>query len=181
MARVWKAWCDRSEGRCFSWFAVARLQCWRCAALTLGVGIGVQGLAAGATSNCRTVYARASSVVVHVCDRIVADFEFGRQGPIVPVWDVSRRPAKKVVKYISSGYGPCNDESCDESSYRFTFLAVGKGRTSVKFRETTPSYPGQTLDSWTVKLTVLPRRKGGAGPAGPTGPTGPSGPTGAAG
>ena len=64
------------------------------------------------------------------------------------------------MKYISSGYGPCNDESCDESSYRFTFLAVGKGRTSVKFRETTPSYPGQTLDSWTVKLTVLPRRKG---------------------
>ncbi len=62
---------------------------------SLGVGIGVQGLAAGATSNCRTVYARASSVVVHVCDRIVADFEFGTQGPIVPVWDVSRRPAKK--------------------------------------------------------------------------------------
>jgi hypothetical protein len=151
---------------------------------SLGVGIGVQGLAAGATSNCRTVYAEGtdtsdppSSVVAHVCDRIVVDFVFGTQGQIVPVWNVSRRPAKKVVKFVSKGYGPF-DDSTDEATYRFHFRSVGKGRTSVKFRETTPSPGYGTLDSWTVKITVLPRRTGGTGPTGPTGPSGPTGTSG---
>ena len=146
----------------------------------LGVGICVQGLAAGATSQCRTVYAEGtdtsnppSSVVAHVCDRIVVDFVFGTQGQIVPNWNVSRQPAKKVVKFVSKGFGPF-DDSTDEATYRFHFRAVGKGRTSVKFRETTASPGYGTLDSGTVKITVLPRRTGGTG--GPTGSTGPSGP-----
>ena len=147
---------------------------------SLGVGIGVQGLGVAATSNCRTVYAEGtdtsdppSSVVAHVCDRIVVDFVFGTQGQIVPVWNVSQKPAKKVVKFVSKGYGPV-DDSTDEATYRFHFQAVGKGRTSVKFRETTPSPGYGTLDSATVKITVLPRRTGGTGPTGPTGPSGPT-------
>src|SRR5437588_3368380 len=149
-----------------------------------GVGMGVQGLATADTSRCRTVYAEGTdtsnpppSVVAHVCDRIVVDFVFGTQGQIVPNWNVSRRPAKKVVKFVSKGFGPF-DDSTDEATYRFHFRAVGKGKTSVKFRETTASPGYGTLDSGTVKITVLPRRTGGTGP---TGPTGPSGPTGTAG
>ena len=151
---------------------------------SLGVGIGVPGLAAGATSNCRTVYAEGtdtsdppSSVVAHVCDRIVVDFVFGTQGQIVPIWNVSQKPAKKVVKFGSKGYGPV-DDSTDEATYRFHFRAVGKGRTSVKFRETTPSPGYGTLDSFTLKITVLPRRTGVTGPTGPTGATGATGPAG---
>ncbi len=131
-------------------------------------GIFVQGVAAGATSQCRTVYAEGtdtsnppSSIVAHVCDRIVVDFVFGTQGQIVPDWNVSRRPAKKVVKFVSKTYGPVNSD--DEATYRFHFLAVGNGRTSVKFRETTYSPGYGTLDSFTVKITVLPRRTGAAG------------------
>jgi hypothetical protein len=148
-----------------------------------GVGVGVQGLAAGATSKCRTVYARGTdtsnpppSVVAHVCDRIAVDFVFGTQGQIVPQWDISRKPARKVVKFMSTGYPPPYSE--DEATERFNFRAVGKGKTSVKFRETTPTPGYGTLDTFTIKITVLPRR---TGPTGPTGPSGPSGPTGTAG
>ena len=143
-----------------------------------GVGMCMPGLAAGAAPTCRTVYARGtdtsnppSSIVAHVCDRIVVDFVFGTQGQIVPDWNVSRKPAKKVVRFVSKGYGPV-DNSTGEATSRFHFRAVGRGKTSVKFRETTPSPGYGTLDSFTLKITVLPRRKGGTGSTGTTGSSG---------
>jgi hypothetical protein len=152
--------------------------------VAMGVGICVQGLAAAGTSNCRTVYAEGTdtsnpprAVVAHVCDRIVVDFVFGTQGQIFPNWNVSRKPAKKVVKFVSKGFGPVNDSN-DEATYRFRFRAVGRGKTSVKFRETTASPGYGTLDSFTLKITVLPRRTGVTGPTGPTGATGATGPAG---
>jgi hypothetical protein len=148
-----------------------------------GMGIGVQGLAAGATSKCRTVYAKGTdtsnppgSVVAHVCDRVVVDFVFGTQGPIVPNWNVSRKPAKKVVKFVSKTFGPV--DSNDEATFRFHFRAVGRGKTSVKFRETTASPGYGTLDSFTLKITVLPRRTGGTGSTGAAGSSGATGPAG---
>jgi hypothetical protein len=139
-----------------------------CATLVvvIGVGFGVQGLASAATSRCRTVYAEGSdtsnppsSVVAHVCDRIVVDFVFGTQGEIVPQWSISHWPAKKVVKFLSRGYGPA--PSNDEATQRFRFQAVGRGKTTVKFKETTPSPGYGTLDTQTLKITVLPRRAAG--------------------
>src|SRR5205807_9102559 len=107
------------------------------------------------------------SVVAHMCDRIEVDFVFGTQGQIVPNWNVSRQPAKKIVKFVSKTYGPVDENG--EATQRFHFRAVGKGKTSVKFRETTadPSYG--TLDSFTLKITVLPRRTGGTGSTRTTG------------
>jgi hypothetical protein len=142
--------------------------------VSLGVGICVQGLAAGATSKCRTVYANGtetsnppSSVVAHVCDRIEIDVEIGTQGQIVPDWNVSRKPARKVVKFVSKTYGSA--DSNGDATQRFHFRAVGTGKTLVKFRETTPSPGYGTLDSFTVKITVLRRRTGGTGSTGATG------------
>lgn len=154
-----------------------------CAAVIVATGAGmcVQGLAAGATSRCRTVYAEGTdtsnpprSIVAHVCDRIVVAFVFGTQGEIVPDWNVSRKPAKKVVKFVSKTSGG-SAGSPDEATYRFHFLAVSKGRTSVKFRETTYSPGYGTLDSFTAKITVRPRRTGGTGPTGATDPSGGAG------
>jgi hypothetical protein len=131
-----------------------------------GMGIGMQGLAAGATSKCRTVYAEGtdtsnppSSVVAHVCDRIEIDFVIGTQGQIVPDWNVSRRPATKVVRFVSKKYGS-SDPSGETATQEFLFRAVGTGKASVKFRETTTSPGYGTLDSATVKITVLPRSTG---------------------
>ena len=130
-----------------------------------GVGIGAQGLASGAaTKQCRTVYARGTDtsnpsgrVVAHVCDRIEIDFVIGTQGEIVPDWNVSRRPAKKIAKFVSKRYGPA--ASSDEGTERFIFQAVGRGRTWVGFRETTPSPGYGTLDTARVDITVQARRK----------------------
>jgi hypothetical protein len=107
----------------------------------------------------------------------VVDFVFGTQGQIVPNWSVSRKPAKKVVKFVSKGFGPVDDSS-GEATYRFHFRAVGRGKTQVKFRETTASPGYGTLDSFTLKITVLPPRTGVTGPTGPTGATGATGPAG---
>jgi len=142
-----------------------------------GMGICVQGLAAAATSRCRTVYAKGTetsnpprSVVAHVCDRIEVEVVFGTQGPIVPNWNVSRQPAKKVVRFVSKTFGSA--DSNGDATQRFHFRAVGRGKTSVKFRETTASPGYGTLDSFTVKITVLPRRTGGTGSTGATGSSG---------
>jgi hypothetical protein len=131
-----------------------------------GMGIGMQGLAAGATSKCRTVYAEGtdtsnppSSLVAHVCDRIDIDLVIGTQGQIVPDWSVSRQPATKVVRFVSKKYGG-SDPSGETATQEFRFRAVGTGRTSIKLRETTASPGYGTLGSVTVKITVLPHRTG---------------------
>ncbi len=130
-----------------------------------GMGIGMPRLAAGASSKCRTVYAEGtdtsnppSSLVAHVCDRIVIDFVIGTQGQIVPDWSISRPPATKVVKFVSKKYG--SDPSGETATQEFLFRAVGTGKASVKLRETTASPGYGTLGSATVKITVLPRRTG---------------------
>ena len=131
-----------------------------------GMGLCLQGPAVAATSKCRTVHAEGTdtsnpptAVVAHVCDRIEIDFVIGTQGQIVPDWNLSRQPAKKIAKFVSKKYGS-SASSGDTATQEFLFRTVSKGKTSAKFRETTSSPGYGTLDSFTLKITVLPRRTG---------------------
>lgn len=132
-----------------------------------GIVVSVQGLAGAASSSqCRTVYAEGTDtsnppgkVVVHMCDRIKIDFVIGTQGQSVPDWNVSRQPARKVMKFLSKRYGS-SDPSGNTATQRFLFRTEGRGKTSVKFRETTASSGNAALESFTVKIIVLPRRTG---------------------
>lgn len=135
------------------------------AVVAIGMGICAPGMAAGASSHCATVYAKGSdtsnppkSLVAHVCDRVEVEFVFGTQGQIVPDWSVSRQPVKKVAKFVSKTFGG-SDPTNETATQDFLFRTVGRGKTVVKFRETAPGY-GE-LDSFTLKITVLARRRKG--------------------
>ena len=118
---------------------------------------------AGAKFSCRTVVVHATdnndipktraSVRVHRCERIKVEFVFATQGQLVYLWQVTREPAKKVLKLRGSGYGP---STSDTGTQIWTYEAVGRGKTSVTFGDFTPSYPNQPAAD-TFKLTVTVR------------------------
>jgi hypothetical protein len=121
-----------------------------CAGMALPAG------AADARTPCRTVVVHAGQargrLVLHRCDRVKVEFLIGTQGEIFPDWEVARKPAAKILKFVSRGYG--TPSSSDTATVIFTYRAVGKGRTSVKFGEYTASYPGVQLESFTLPVTV---------------------------
>jgi hypothetical protein len=128
------------------------------AALT-GIGLFVANAPAGAKPVCRTVYVSTSSesakVTVTPCERLNVGFEFGTQGQIVPVWQVSTKPATKVLKLFSQGYEN-TDPTGETTTQFFLFRVVRRGTATVRFRETTASSP-EALD--TFKLSVTVRRR----------------------
>lgn len=69
------------------------------------------------------------------------------------VWRVTHKPAAKVLKLVSHGYGK---NTSDTGTQIWVYRAVGRGKTSVKFGDFTPSYPHRAAAS-TFKLTVAVR------------------------
>ncbi len=127
--------------------------------LLLMTGPGV----AGAKRFCRTVVVHGTrsdgtprmqaSVSVHRCDRIKVEFVFPTQNTLVYLWRVTHKPAKKVLKLASHGYGKSTAET---GTQVWLYRAVGKGKTYVKFGDFTPSYPNQPAAA-TFKLKVAVR------------------------
>jgi predicted secreted protein len=118
--------------------------------------------AAAAKHSCRTVVVHATnsnavpkkqaSVSVHRCDRIKVEFVFATQATLVYMWRVTHKPAKKVLKLVSHGYGK---NTTDTGTQVWVYRAVGKGKTYVKFGDFTPSYPHQpAADTFKLKATV---------------------------
>jgi predicted secreted protein len=66
---------------------------------------------------------------------------------------VTHKPAAKVLKLVSHGYGK---NTSDTGTQIWVYRAVGRGKTSVKFGDFTPSYPHRAAAS-TFKLTVAVR------------------------
>ena len=121
------------------------------------IELGVASSAA-ARSKCRTVVVNAdvsgsASVKLRRCWQLKVVFEFGTQGEFVPDWEVDRKPSARVLKLLGKSWGQA-DPSGDTAQQTFSYRAVGKGRTSIKFGEYTPSYPGVELDSFKVSATV---------------------------
>jgi hypothetical protein len=131
--------------------------------LATGSGVSVAAGTAAAKSPCRTRVVDGSagtghaSMVLHPCDRVKVEFSFGTQGEIVPDWEMSRRPNRKVFRFVSKKNGPY-DASNDVATVIFLYQATGKGKTSVRFGEYTASYPGTELDSFTLSVVVRQRR-----------------------
>ena len=86
------------------------------------------------------------------CERLNVGFQFGTQGQIVPVWELSKKPAGKVLKLVSQGYDD-TDPTGETATQFFLFRAVGRGTATVKFRETTASSP-DVLDTFKLRVTV---------------------------
>ncbi len=118
---------------------------------------------AGATSSCRTVVVhgtdhnavtrKPASIAVHRCERIKVEFVIPTQTALVYLWRVTHKPATKVLKLRSHGYGKNTSQT---GTQIWMYRASGKGTTSVKFGDFTPSYPHQSAAS-TFKLTVAVR------------------------
>jgi hypothetical protein len=126
-------------------------------AVLASIGLFVANSPAGAKPACRTVRvsaSRESAVTVTPCERINVGFDIGTQGETFPVWDVSKQPAKKVLKYVRGGYENTDNTNGTTTQY-YLFQAVGGGQTTVKFCESTASESG-CLD--TYKLQVIVRR-----------------------
>ena len=122
-----------------------------------GGGLVLAGAPAGAKTVCRTVRPSSSKITVSPCERIDIGFEIGTQGPIFPVWRVSKGPAKRVLKFIRGGYEDTSS-SGDTTTQYFLYQAVGLGRTTVRFCETTASEPGCLATDW-LQVTVRRRRR----------------------
>ncbi len=86
------------------------------------------------------------------CERLNVGFEIGTQGQDFPVWNVSKKPAARLLKLVSDGYEN-NDPSGETSTQYFLFRAIRPGRALVKFRETTASISG-TLETFNLRVTV---------------------------
>ena len=129
-----------------------------CVAL-VALGAMAAGPLAGvaeAKRSCRTLVVdpgdRASrSVTMHVCDRVKVKLAYFPEGIPPSFWNVSNRPSGKVLKLVSKGG---DDPSRTDNPKQFwVYRGVGKGRTSVKFALTTPSYPDASPFQ-TFKLSV---------------------------
>ena len=128
------------------------------AALTI-IGLFVASAPAGAKSVCRTIYVSSSrgsgKVTLTPCERLNVGFEIGTQGEIFPVWEVSNKPAAKVLKLSSQGYEN-TDPTGETTTQFFLFRAVRRGKATLKFRETTASSPG-VLETFKLHVTVRRR------------------------
>ena len=124
-------------------------------AVLASIGLFAATTPAGAKSPCRTVRlsaSRQSKITVTPCERINIGFDIGTQGETFPVWDVSREPARKVLKYVRSGYENTNNTDGTTTQY-YLFQAVGRGQTTVRFCESTASESG-CLDSYKLQVAV---------------------------
>ncbi len=129
-------------------------------AVLASIGLFVATTPAAAKSACRTVRvstSKQSKITVTPCERINIGFEIGTQGETFPVWDVSRRPAKKVLKYVRGGYENTNNTNGTTTQY-FLYKAVGRGQTTVKFCESTASISG-CLETYKLQVTVRRARR----------------------
>jgi hypothetical protein len=129
-------------------------------AVLAGIGLAVASTPAGAKPACHTVRvstSRQSKIVLTPCDRINVGFQIGTQGEIFPTWDVSNQPARKVVRYVRSGYEDTNNADGTTTQY-FLYQAVGTGRTTMKFCESTASQPG-CLETYKLQVTVRRARR----------------------
>jgi hypothetical protein len=128
-------------------------------AVLASIGLFAASTPAGAKSPCRTVRvstSKQSKITVTPCERINVGFDIGTQGETFPVWDMSKQPAKKVLKYVRGGYENTNNADGTTTQY-YLFGAVGRGQTTVKFCESTASESG-CLDTYKLQVTV--RRAG---------------------
>ena len=120
------------------------------------VGLLAAGTTAGAKPACRTVHVSTShgsaKAAVTPCERLNIGFEIGTQGEVFPVWNVSKKPAAKVLNLVSRGYEN-SDPSGETSTQYFLFRAVGRGTVTLRFRETTASSSG-TLETFNLRVTV---------------------------
>jgi hypothetical protein len=125
-------------------------------ALLTSMGLFVAGTSAGAKSACRTVYVstanESAKATITPCDRLNVGFDFGAQGQIVPVWEVSKKPAGKVLRLVSRGYDN-TDPTGETSTQFFLFRAIRRGSATLEFRETTASSPG-ALDTFKLRVAV---------------------------
>ena len=124
-------------------------------AVLAGIGLFVASTPADAKSACRTVRvstSRQSNITVTPCKRIHVGFQIGTQGEIFPTWDVSNRPAKKVLKYVRGGYENTNNANGTTTQY-YLYQAVKRGHTTVKFCESTASESG-CLETYKLHVTV---------------------------
>ncbi len=129
-------------------------------AVLAGIGLFAASTPAGAKSVCRTIRVstpKQSKVTVTPCQRINVGFQIGTQGEIFPTWGVSSRPAKKILKYVRGGYE--NTSNTDGTTTQFfLYQAVARGRTTVRFCESTPSIPG-CLETYKLQVTVRRARR----------------------
>jgi predicted secreted protein len=132
-------------------------------AALIGITVATDSGAARATPSCRTLVVNGTdgsavtngpaSIAAKPCDRIKVKFVFETQEPLVYVWRVTRRPTANVLKLVSHGYGR---NTSNTGTQIWIYRAVGRGKTSVRFGDFTPSYPHQSAAS-TYKLTVTVR------------------------
>ena len=129
-------------------------------AVLASIGLWAASTPAGAKSACRTVRvatSKQSKVAVTPCEQINVGFDIGTQGEIFPVWDVSKQPAEKVLKYVRGGYENTNNTAGTTTQF-LLFRAAGRGQTTVKFCESTVSEPG-CLDTYKLQVTVRRARR----------------------
>jgi hypothetical protein len=129
-------------------------------AVLAGFGLFVASTPAAAKSACRTVRvstSRQSKITITPCERINVGFQIGTQGEVFPTWDVSSRPAKKVLKYVRGGYENTNNTNGTTTQY-YLYRAVRRGRTTVKFCESTASESG-CLETYKLQVTVRRARR----------------------
>ena len=129
-------------------------------AVLAGIGLFAASTPAGAKSACRTVRvstSKQSKIAVTPCERINVGFDIGTQGETFPVWDVSKQPAKKVLKYLRGGYENTNNTDGTTTQY-YLFQAAGRGQTTLRFCESTVSEPG-CLDTYKLQVTVRRARR----------------------
>jgi hypothetical protein len=129
-------------------------------AVLASIGLFVASTPAGAKSGCRTVRvstSKQSKITVTPCERLNVGFQIGTQGEIFPTWDVSNRPAKKVLKYVRGGYENTNNADGTTTQF-YLYQAVGTGQTTVKFCEATASEPG-CLGTYKLQVTVRRARR----------------------
>ncbi len=129
-------------------------------AVLASIGLFVGSTPAAAKSACRTVRVltpKKSKITVTPCERINIGFEIGTQGETFPVWYVSRRPAKKVLKYVHGGYE--NSDNADGTTTQYyLYHAVGRGQTTVKFCESAAPESG-CLETYKLEVTVRRARR----------------------
>ena len=129
-------------------------------AVLAGIGLVVASTPAGAKSACRIVRvstSRQSKIAIAPCERINVGFQIGTQGEIFPTWDVSHRPAPKLLRYVRGGYENSDNANGTTTQY-FLYQAVGTGRTTVRFCESTASQSG-CLETYKLQVTVRRARR----------------------
>lgn len=121
------------------------------------VALVAAGQSAAANAHCRTFVVRGTpnAIVMHKCDRVRIQLHGGEQADPPYFWGLSHKPSRKIVKLLHAGYWHTSPPSQEPDQY-WTYLARAKGRTSMTFGFSTPSYPNNP-PSERFKLTVTVR------------------------